>query len=130
MDVAELSDLPWKSKQHPGRTHGFFQRSVFVKHLDYWHPWMMNFRDLDHMILNRVRGIILALKGQGNMRMDPNRMLFELSLGDRFTECSPVTHTRDGKTITHWPDRPWQASKEEIHFVDEVLPELVRLPQV
>jgi hypothetical protein len=130
MAIGEASDKDRKSAAHPAKTYGFYERSVFVKHLDYWHPWMFNLRDTDHMIMNRVRGIISALLGEGNMKMTPTRMTFELSLG-RFEAYASETHLdAKGKEITTWPTPPWKATKEEIHFIDEVLPNLVRLPQV
>ena len=130
MAIGEASDKDRKSKVHPAKTYGFFERSVFVKHLDYWRPWMFNLRDTDHMNVNRVRGIINALKGEGNMKMTPQRMKFELSLG-RFEAYAPETHLdAKGKEITTWPEPPWKATKAEIQFIDEALPNFVRLPQV
>ena len=130
MDLAEDSKKLHSNKSHPAWEYGFFQRSVFVKHLDYWRPWMFNLRDSDHMLLNRVRCIISTLKGTGSMGMKPDRAIFEMSLG-RFPELASVTHVNnDGKEITTWPRPSWQARPEEIKFIDSVLPNYVRLPQV
>ena len=129
MDLAEDSDKEFSNKSHPAWKYGFFERSVFVKHLDYWRPWMMNLRDTDHMLLNRLRLIINILSGVKSMSMKPERMAFENSLG-RFLEYGPITRTtKDGKSVTTWPDPPWRALPEEIDFIDSVLPDLVRLPQ-
>ena len=129
MDLAENSDRQYKSKRHPAWKYGFFARSVFVKHLDYWKPWMMNLRDTDHMLLNRIRMIIALLKGTKSMNINPKKMAFENSLG-RFAEYGPITTKgSDGNEVTTWPFAPWRASSEEIDFIDSVLPGLVRLPQ-
>ena len=130
MDLAEDSDKRHSSKSHPAWEYGFFERSVFVKHLDYWRPWMFNLRDTDHMHLNRVRMIINILKGTQSMTMKPSRVDFEMSLG-RFPELAPVIHENDeGKEISTYPKPPWQALPDEIDFIDSVLPGFIRLPQV
>ena len=125
MALAEDSDKEMSNDNHPAWTYGFFQMSCFVKHLDYWRPWMMNIRDTDHMLLNRVRLIINTLKGTGNMSGNPTKMTFENSLG-RFEEYGPIV--RDNATVT-WPRAPWRALPVEMDFIDNVLPGLVRLPQ-
>ena len=38
MDLAEQSDLKTTSDNHPAKKYGFYQRSCFVKLLDYWRP--------------------------------------------------------------------------------------------
>ena len=129
MDLAEQSDLKTTSDNHPAKKYGFYQRSCFVKLLDYWRPWMMNIRDTDHMLMNRVRMIINALKGTGNMTVSAKKRDFEISLG-RFEDYKPIVNTKpDGSTSTTYPWLPWRASSGEIDFIDNVLPGLVRLPQ-
>ena len=127
MQYAELSPHAPTSMHHPVHTYGFKGRSVFVKCLDYWRPWMMNFRDTDHMLLNRMRLIISLLQGDNNFQMNPEKMRFEVSLG-RFHRYAPRTTVVDGKSTTKLPKQPWRAKKSEIRFVDEVLPRYVRLP--
>ena len=128
MALAEDSDKEKSSESHPGWTYGFFQMSCFVKHLDYWRTWMMNIRDTDHMLLNRVRMIISVLKGTGNMSGNSTRTTFEISLG-RFEEYGPIVKTVNDNTIITWPRAPWRALSAEMDFIDNVLPDLVRLPQ-
>ena len=128
MNVAELSQLKTTSKNHPSRIHGFKARSVFVKWLDYWRPWMMNFRDTDHMLLNRMRQIIALWKGDGNSKMTSAKMAFENSLG-RFHHYKPrSTTSEDGVRKIRLQRPPWQATKKERKLVDECLPIYVRLP--
>ena len=94
------------------------------------HGCSINLRDTDHMLLNRVRFIITAVKGIDNMKMTPQRWRFERSLG-RFSEYGPTLRVNDdGKQIEKWPRPPWRAKPEDIHLVDEVFPAFVRLPQV
>ena len=103
MYVAELPqdrDMSRKSKKHPARELGFYQRSVFVTHLPYWFPWMMNVRDLDHMLLNRMRHIIACWAGTGNYAKSATKMAFECSLGNRFRQYNCTIMTNDeGKAV-------------------------------
>ena len=69
MADADLSPYALSSKRHPRWKFGFAGTSVFVKYLPYWQPWMMNFRDTDHMLLTRLRLIIALLRGSGNLAM-------------------------------------------------------------
>ena len=130
MDLAEATDKKVSSSLHPVKKYGFFRRSVFVKHLDYWRPWMFNFRDTDHMLLNRVRVIVKILKGEASMNMTPQRREFETSLG-RFPEIAADHHeNKKGKMVVTYPNPPWKAKKKERNFIDKVLPDMVSLPQV
>ena len=97
MEVAHLSPYKTSSDRHPSKEYGFKAKSVFVKWLDYWCPWMMNFRDTDHMLLNRMRLIIGLWAGSENCKMTPPKMKFEISLG-RFRRYNAQTSiNRDGK---------------------------------
>ena len=128
MELADISPYKAKSTRHPGKEYGFKDKSVFVKWLDYWCPWMMNFRDTDHMLLNRMRQIIGLWAGTDNLNITPQKMQLEISLG-RFSRYNVQTSTnRDGKEVKKWPRPPWKASKKDIRFVDSVLPSFVRLP--
>ena len=132
MDIAEQPqhrDMSRKSAKHPAHELGFYQRSVFVTHLPYWMPWMMNVRDIDHMLLNRMRHIIACWAGTGNYNKSGSKMAFECSLGNRFRQYNCTVGTNeDGKEVKSWPRPPWRATTAEQKNVDNVLSNYVRLP--
>jgi len=130
MDIGDHAVYKYPSKAHPCWTYGFKGTSVFVKHLVYWRPWMMTLSDTDHMILNRMRNIISLWAGTNNMNITAKKMEFEFQVG-RFMAYKPVVTFLAGgiKTKLVWPKQPWKCLPSEKHFIDEFLPQIVKLPQ-
>jgi hypothetical protein len=79
-----------------------------------------------------LRDIVHLMCGEGNMNITPAKMRFENSMG-RFHNFAPVTTTelvgRELKRVTRMARPPWKITKDEQRFCDEMLPQLVKLPQ-